>query len=281
MTPADLDLDHLRSWIGRQDQATDLLTPTLVARLNATLDRDDPTAHGAEAPVLIHHCLCQPAVPTAELGPDGHPARGAFLPPVPLPRRMWASGDITIHAPLRIGDEVTRRSEISDVSLKTGRSGRLCFVTVTHEISTGGDPRLTETQIIVYRDAAPSSPPPTAPPPAPQGTEHRQIGTEPERLFRYSALTFNSHRIHYDAPYATSQEHYPGLVVHGPFQAMVLAHYARDLKGTAPRRFRFRGLAPLFSGAPMEMHATPTATGLDLWTTRPGAPMAMQASADW
>lgn len=277
----DLDLNHLRSWIGRTETAADQLTSSLVQRLNATLDRDGEAHDGATAPLLIHHCLCLPAVPTVGLGPDGHPERGGFLPPVPLPRRMWAGSDITFHAPLWVGDEVRRQSEVTDVAIKEGRSGRLCFVAVKHAFSTAAGPAVTETQNIVYRDAAKAS---KITPPAPQaqiGEHKRSFGTEPERLFRYSALTFNTHRIHYDAPYTTNTEGYPGLVVHGPLQAMVLAHFAADLKGAPLRRFRFRGVSPMIAGAPMDLHASEMDDGMKLWTARGAAPTAMEAQAWW
>ncbi|WP_174803082.1 FAS1-like dehydratase domain-containing protein [Martelella limonii] len=290
-----LDLDHLRRWIGRQEQAFELLTPTLVARLNATLDREDPTDEGAEAPLLIHHCLCQPTTPTASLGPDGHPERGDFLPPVPLPRRMWAGGALTFHAPLLIGETISRRSVVEDVTLKEGRSGRLCFVTVTHHLESGGRKALTERQDIVYRDPAnlaPASQSPAnaapvkalaarTPQPADAGEHQRIVTTPAARLFRYSALTFNSHRIHYDAPYVTDVEGYPGLVVHGPLQAMLLVQYAADLRQERPARFSFRSLSPAFGDRSLAVNARSTDNGFDLWTAEPGGPVAMEARAEW
>jgi len=278
----DFDLDHLRGWIGREEHASEPLTPNLVARLYATLDREGPTGEGAEAPLLVHHCLCQPTAPTAALGPDGHPQRGGFLPPVPLPRRMWAGGAFTFRTAPRIGETVSRRSVVEDVTLKQGRSGRLCFVTVTHHFSSGGRDMLTERQDIVYRDEPPAGAAPAAPPPpAPAGAQQRRIDTAPARLFRYSALTFNSHRIHYDAPYTTAEEGYPGLVVHGPLQAMLLVHYAADLRGAAPARFRFRSLSPVFGGATLLLNARASGDALDLWTACPEGPVAMEARAEW
>ncbi|NDW02277.1 MaoC family dehydratase N-terminal domain-containing protein [Salipiger sp. PrR002] len=282
LTTPDLDLEHLRGWIGREETASELLTPTIVARLYATLDREGPTDDGAEAPLLTHHCLCQPAAPTAALGPDGHPQRGGFLPPVPLPRRMWAGGALSFKTAPRIGQTVTRRSLVEDVTMKQGRSGRLCFVTVTHHVSSGGRDVLTERQDIVYRDVTPSrGGPAAAPPPAPTGEHQRSISTSPERLFRYSALTFNSHRIHFDFPYTTTEEGYPGLVVHGPLQAMLLAQYAADLRGRAPQRFRFRSLSPVFGGAPLLLNAQDSGDALELWTACPDGPVAMEARAEW
>ncbi|MCP1198297.1 MaoC family dehydratase N-terminal domain-containing protein [Notoacmeibacter sp. MSK16QG-6] len=278
----ELDLDHLRQWIGKEETATELLTPALVERFNATLDREGPTESGSEAPLLIHHCLCQPAAPTSALGPDGHPKRGGFLPPVALPRRMWAGGALTFHSPLRIGEKVTRRSVIDDLVVKQGRTGILCFVTVSHHITAGGRDILTERQDIVYRDAnkagSASSKPVEA---APQGERHRRIDASPVLLFRYSALTFNSHRIHYDAPYVTEIEHYPGLIVHGPMQAMLLVQYAQELKGRAPARFSFRSVAPIFAGTDFTLNATDDGEALKLWTASMEGPIAMEANAEW
>ncbi len=280
MTDA-LDIDHLRRWIGREEQAEELLTPALVQRFDATLDRaPGPDGEDGAAPPLIHLCLCQPAAPTAELGPDGHPARGGFLPPVPLPRRMWAGGAFTFHAPLRTGAHVTRRSVIRDVTVKQGRSGTLCFVTVEHAFAGDGTLAVTERQDIVYRAAGDAAPPPA--PPAPEGARSRRATASAPLLFRYSALTFNGHRIHYDAPHARTAEGYPGLVVHGPLQATWLCHFAAELAGAPPARFRFRSLSPLFGTDDVTLHADPPGPGpLRLWTARPGGPLAMEAEADW
>ncbi len=280
----ELDLDHLRGWIGREEAASEVLTPALVERLHATLDHEGSTEPGAEAPLLIHHCLCQPAVSTATLGADGHPRRGGFLPPVALPRRMWAGGAIIFHAPLRIGDTVTRRSVIEDIIIKEGRTGPLCFVTVTHHITAEGRDILTERQDIVYRDAntkVDEEKEPASAPPAPAGRNRRQIVASPVLLFRYSALTFNSHRIHYDEPYVTGVEHYPGLVVHGPLQAMLLAQYAEELKGRTPAQFSFRSVAPIFAGVDFAINADENGDALRLWTASTGGPIAMEARAEW
>lgn len=277
-----IDLDHLRAWIGREDDAEELLTPALVHRFNATFDRRSPLEHGAEAPLLIHLCLCQPVVPTAELGPDGHPARGGFLPPIPLPRRMWAGGAFTFHAPIRIGSTVRRRSIIRNVTMKEGRSGMLCFVTVEHHISSDGAAAVTERQDIVYRGVTERGDTPAkAKPAAPAGLHQRRIGATTVLLFRYSALTFNGHRIHYDAPYTREEEGYPGLIVHGPMQATLLCHYATDLRSQTPARFDFRSLSPIFDTMHFMLNAAPDGTGLSLWTGRYGGPVAMEARAEW
>ena len=210
-----MDIDHLKTWIGRTEEATDTLTVRLADAFAATLDRADTYAEGDEAPLCLHWCLAPPTVPESATGPDGHPARGGFLPPVPLPRRMWAGGKLTFHAPLQVGDTVARRSRIDDVALKTGRSGTLCFVTVMHEIVSPRGTAIEERQDIAYREITPTGPlaAPSEPGPEPDVAEHFEAS--PLLLFRYSALTFNGHRIHYDRTYAVEEELYPGLVVHG------------------------------------------------------------------
>ena len=278
---APFDLAHLSQWIGREETIEDILAPSLVQRFNATFDRKGPTRIGAEAPPLIHICLCLPAVPTAELGPDGHPERGGFLPPVPLPRRMWAGGGFVFRAPLHIGATIQRRSRIADISAKHGRSGPLCFVTVEHEISEDGVLAVSERHDIVYRDIMPDTQAILSPKAAPLGAHSRTVAATAPLLFRYSALTFNGHRIHYDAPYTRGQESYPGLVVHGPMQATLLCQFAADLKGAPPKKFDFRSLSPLFNSNDFSLNAEPTADGLRLWTARSGGPVAMEAQARW
>lgn len=243
-----LDLGHLRSWIGRSAEEEDDITPRLVAEYRATLDPHlAPVAEG-DAPLALHWCLSPTIAPTAELGADGHAARGGFLPPVALPRRMWAGGSVETLAPLKIGDRVARRSSIRDVNLKTGRSGTLCFVAVEHEYATGRGLAVRERHDIVYREASSGGSAPAAPA---ERTETRRpdltwrVDANAVLLFRYSAMTFNGHRIHYDQPYVTGVEGYAGLVVHGPIQATLLFNLASVLAGAAPRRFDYRGLAPL------------------------------------
>ncbi|MDF1871629.1 MaoC family dehydratase N-terminal domain-containing protein [Vannielia sp.] len=277
----EIDLDHLRTWVGREETVSELLPPVLAQRFLATFDREGESDMGAQAPLFLHHCLCHPCAATAELGPDGHPKRGEFLPPVTLPRRMWAGGAIDFHSPPRVGETVTRRSKITDVSVKQGRSGTLCFVTVTHDYDAEGRAILSEEQDIVYREAATPGASPKLPPAAPMGAKQRQISPSPDLLFRYSAITFNSHRIHYDLPYATLEEGYPGLVVHGPMQAALLGQFAADLAGAAPSRFTFRGLSPAFSGPSLVLHATEEDGGMSLWSAAPGGPVAMKAQATW
>lgn len=275
-----IDLDHLRQWIGREDVVSDLVPPSLADRFRATFNLEAaPARVGEAAPEMIHLCLALPAAPTAALGPDGHPARGGFLPPVPLPRRMWAGGAVSFHAPIRLGGTVTRRSVIRDVTVKEGRTGILCFVTVDHRIDCDGTLAVEERHDIVYRgtDSAPGK----RPPPAAPGTWREVVRPDAALLFRYSALTFNGHRIHYDAPYATGTEGYPGLIVHGPMQATMLVQLATRLRGAAPRRFEFRSLSPLFDIAEFTLNAAEEGSGLRLWTAYADGPLAMEGIATW
>lgn len=281
------DIEHLRQWIGRTQEATDIITAQLVKGLRATLflDIGNPV-EGDIAPYTTHWCLAQPVVPMNELGPDGHPARGGFLPPVPLPRRMWAGGQIEFVDPLRVGDTVTRSSRITDVTLKTGSTGALCFVAVDHTITTPRGIAIKERHDIVYRDIAPAgdttAAPAKAPPPAPAATHRESHPADPVLLFRYSALTFNGHRIHYDRDYVTKVEGYPGLIVHGPLQASLLIEFAAKLRGhKAPAKFVYRGVQPLFDGAEFSVNANEAAGGLEVWTANATGAATMKGTASW
>jgi 3-methylfumaryl-CoA hydratase len=281
-TPA-LDLDHLRKWIGKVDQTSDLVTARMAQELRACLFLDiGQPKNGDAVPLTTHWCLSPAIVAAPEIGPDGHPARGGFLPPVPLPRRMWAGGQTDFVDPIRVGDVVTKQSEIKDVEVKQGSTGTLCFLTIDHTFSTPRGVALKERQNIVYRDLPPAdgkAPPP--PPAAPKAQHSESINADPVLLFRYSAVTFNGHRIHYDQPYVTGVEGYPGLIVHGPLQAALLLEYAIKLKGgVAPKRFVHRGVNPMFAG-PMAVNAQPTADGFELWTTNPAGVACMKAQASW
>src|SRR3984957_1792511 len=207
------DLDHLRQWIGRSNEASDIVTAQLVRGLRATLFMEiGEQKPGDAAPFTTHWCLAQAVFPASELGPDGHPTRGGFLPPVPLPRRMWAGGELEFLDTLRVGDVAKRASRISDVTMKTGLTGVLCFVSVAHEVTTPRGVAIRERQDIVYRDVsgAPAAAPVKAPPPPPVAQHRETHVSDPVLLFRYSALTFNGHRIHYDRDYVTKVEGYPG-----------------------------------------------------------------------
>ncbi len=278
---SDLDLEDLRHWIGQSESRSELVTGAMVDRFRSTFDQEGDVAEGDVAPVMIHLCVAPPAAPTGGLGPDGHPARGGFLPPVPLPRRMWAGGAFTFHDDIRVGERVARTSTIRDVTLKEGRTGSLCFVTVDHRIESAGRLVIEERQDIVYRGADAPRAPGERPEPAAPGTHRVVVVPSAALLFRYSALTFNGHRIHYDAPYATGVEGYPGLVVHGPLQATMLVQLAERLHGRRPARFDFRSLSPLFDDADFTLNADEDGGDLRLWTAGVGGPVAMEARASW
>jgi len=253
-----VDLPYLRQWLGRSEQRSDVVTAVPLAALAATLDRDDPEPlAGDEVPPLWHWLYFTPLARQSELGPDGHVRRGGFLPPVPLPRRMWAGGRFEFHHPLQVGDEIMRESRIVKVDAKTGRSGELVFVTVRHEIANARGLAFTEEHDIVYRDVPARAPArgqgsageaPPAPQTAPvDETFAREIAPDPVLLLRYSALTFNGHRIHYDRSYVTEVEGYPGLVVHGPLIATLLLDLLRrELPHARVQRFAFTAVRPLF-----------------------------------
>jgi 3-methylfumaryl-CoA hydratase len=284
-----IDLDHLRQWIGKTEQASDTVSARLVRGLLATTASDNISepVDGEEAPLAVHWCLAPPIAPVSQLGPDGHPARGDFLPPIPLPQRMWAGGRLEFYDHLRVGDAVTRRSVIRDVDAKEGRTGFLCFVTVGHEISTDRGLSLRERQDIVYRAATTSR---SASAAAAAASRHARITAQwsrivqgdPLLLFRYSALTFNGHRIHYDRAYAIDVEGYPGLVVQGPLQATLLLDLASSLKqARMPASFEFRGVKPLFDGSAFTVNADANDSSLRLWTANAEGETTMEARVTW
>lgn len=280
-----LNIKELQQWIGRTETLSDLVTATPVAALSATLNRQDPVpAMGTEVPPLWHWLYFLPIHPHSEIGPDGHPKRGGFLPPVPLPRRMWAGGSLRFHHPLRVGDNMRRVSRISDVSLKEGRAGSLVFVRVNHEISNDQGLVLTEDHDIVYRDMPQPGDSPPAPKPAPEQSAWRQeITPDPVMLFRYSALTFNGHRIHYDRSYVTEVEGYPGLVVHGPFIATLLLDLLRrQLPGARVTAFRYRAASPLFDTESFHVCGNPQPENgiVRLWAENAKGGLAMEGTAE-
>ena len=280
-----LDLDHLRQWIGRTSEASDIVTAQLVKGLRATLFQEigEPKA-GDTAPFTVHWCLAQPVFPMSMLGPDGHPTRGGFLPPVPLQRRMWAGGDLEFLDTLRVGDEAKRVSRIADVTVKTGSSGTLCFVSVEHIVTTSRGTAIRERQDIVYREMSPAQaagPAKAAPPPP--AAKHRETHmADSVLLFRYSALTFNGHRIHYDRDYVTKVEGYPGLIFHGPLQAAFIVEFAAKLRGgKPPKRLSYRGLQPLFEGSEFSVNANDNGGAMELWTANSDGQPTMKGTATW
>ena len=280
-----LDIDHLRQWVGRTSEASDIVTAQLVKGLRATLFQEigEPKA-GDAAPFTVHWCLAQPVFPMSMLGPDGHPTRGGFLPPVPLPRRMWAGGEFEIIDALRVGDEAKRTSRIADVTVKTGSTGTLCFVAVEHLVTTARGMAIRERQDIVYREMGGSQPAaPAKAAPSPRLAQHRETHmADPVLLFRYSALTFNGHRIHYDRDYVTRVEGYPSLIFHGPLQAAFIVELAARLRGgKPPRRFSYRGVQPLFEGSEFSVNANDNGGAMELWTANSEGQPTMKGTATW
>ena len=273
----------LQDWIGRSRESEDIVTPRLVASYRATLGSHLAAAEGEAAPPALHWCLAPDIAEAGRLGPDGHPAMGGFLPPVPLPRRMWAGSDLRLSGAFRVGDLVRRRSTVAAIEEKQGRSGPLVFVTIRHEVSNAAGPVVEEDQILVFREAAgPGVAPPPAPAALPPAPRESRVDIDPVLLFRYSALTFNGHRIHYDFPYATGAEHYPGLVIHGPLQATLLLNFAATVHGRPPAHFSFRGVHPATGAQTLTLRATPDDKGgLALEAQAANGHMTMKASARW
>ncbi len=266
-------------WIGRTAEAEDAMDVARANALQATLESEDPEfAAGDFLPPLWHWCYFWQAIPLSGVGRDGHGARGAFLPPIELPRRMWAGSRVTWHEGLPLGAPARRVSTILDVVAKEGRSGPLAFVTVKHEISGAAGLALTEEHDIVYRAAPQPGEAAPAGRPAPADLPwRREISPDPVLLFRYSALTFNGHRIHYDHPYVTEVEGYPGLIVHGPLLATLMVDLAR--RAQPARRiagFSFRALSPIFDTAPFSVAGRPLGESADLWVVNPAGDIAMQ-----
>jgi len=278
--------DDLRAWIGRSETVQDTVYPTPVAALTATLDHPAAdTAPGTLLPPLWHWLYFLPLHRQSDIGADGHARRGGFLPPVPLPRRMWAGSQFEFISPIRVGDQVARTSTIDDVSRKEGRTGPLVFVKVRHELRCNGaaEPALVEFHDIVYRDAL--QPGDVAPPPlaAPaQATWRRQVVPDDVLLFRYSALTFNGHRIHYDRQYVTQVEGYPGLIVHGPLIATLLLDLLRREMPTADvASFHFKAVRPTFDLHAFQVQGELAADGktVRLWASDHEGWLTMDATA--
>lgn len=243
-----MDTSAYQDWIGRTEVRIDTVDAWPAQALAAALGGDaDLMSLRAELPPLWLWLYFLPVVGAAQTGPDGHPARGGFLPPVALPRRMWAGSRVSFQAPVRIGDELTKVSSVAKVSTKTGRTGEMVFVTVRHAYSRGGAGVMEEEQDIVYT-ALPEAYVPVAPLPAEPHHWQEATAIDPVLLFRFSALTYNAHRIHYDRDYAGAVEKYPDLVVHGPLQAILMMEAARRRAlGRRAASFTFRGVRPLFA----------------------------------
>jgi len=279
------NLDELRQWIGQKESDLDYVTIPAVHRLACTLDRDDPVPQaGDELPAGWHSILFPRVVRQSQIGADGHPQRGDFLPPVPLPRRMFAGKRITLHAPLRVGDEVRRESVIKDVTPKVGRTGQMVFVTVQTDICSPRGLAITEEQDIVYREEPEKGAPPPPPQPAPGTAVWKTIVTpDPVMLFRYSALTFNGHRIHYDHPYVTQTEGYPNLVMNGGLTTLLVFELARAHAATPLRFVASRNVRPLFVNRPIALCGEPAADGRSakLWAEDDTGALALTATGEF
>jgi 3-methylfumaryl-CoA hydratase len=282
MTSDAFDNSLLQQWVGRTETNDARVNATTANAMAATLDRPFAFGAGSSLPPLWHWAYFWSAVPASEIGPDGHPQRGGFLPPVPLPRRMWAGGRLTFGAPLPVEAQARRTSQVMSVNTKTGATGNLVFVTVKHELSHEGQLCVTEEHDIVYRDM----PQPGA---ASGGAIFgagaawsREITPDPVLLFRYSALTFNGHRIHYDRSYVTEVEGYPGLVVHGPLIATLLADLLqRNMPQARMASFSFRAVGSIFDIEPFKVCGRPDPDGktVHLWAQNLRGELAMQAEA--
>lgn len=264
--------DDFSAWVGRSEDVVDVLEPARSNALRAALGDPAPLTVGDELPLLHHWLYFWNVQPPQGLGADGHPAKGGFLPPVPLPRRMWAGGRVKFLAPLRLGETVTKTSTILKVETKVGRSGTLVFVTVRHELSGPAGLAISEEQDLVYRDAAApgSIPAPAVSGPEPAAAWREDVTPDPVLLFRFSALTMNGHRIHYDRPYAMDEEAYPGLVVHGPLQAVLLVDLANRHLDRPVTGFDFRGQSPAFEGTTLNVCGEPADGGASVWTEQSG-----------
>ncbi|MHA7685742.1 HTD2 family dehydratase [Cupriavidus sp. PET2-C1] len=280
-----MDIVKLKEWIGKCTESQDEITAFPIKALSATLEREDPAPTRGDALAPLWHWLYfLPLHQQSQLGSDGHATRGGFLPPVPLPRRMWAGGRLKFHQPLRVGDAVSKKSSILDVSAKAGRSGSLAFVTVEHQYFGQNGLAITEEHDIVYREAALPNARSPEPVVAPTDEEWvREIVPDPVLLFRFSALTFNGHRIHYDRQYVTGVEHYRHLIVHGPLLAVLLLDLVRrNLPGATVSGFAFKGLRPTF--VPQRFYVCGKRNGdgrsVELWIRHEDGALAMSAYAE-
>ncbi len=266
------------AWLGRTQGASTVVDPWPAAALTAALGRDDPPGRGEPLPPFWHQLYARPVVAAARTGPDGHERLGEFLPAVPNARRMWTGGRLTLHGPLRVGDRLTRTSTVRSIAPKQGRQGPLVLVMVEHRLETEHGLALVEEQDLVYRQGGGLA----GEPPRRDVPERwrRSWATDPVLLFRYSALTYNGHRIHYDADYARAVEGYPGLVVHGPLLAtLMLDLVRRELPARTVGSFSFRAVSPLIAGEELTVHGEPEDECVRLWVTGPEARLAMEGMA--
>lgn len=272
------DLAAAQAWLGREQRSVARLDPWPAMALTAALGRDDPPGIGEPLPPFWHQLYHLPVVHADATGPDGHAKRGGFLPPVPLPRRMWAGGRLTVERPLRLGEQVEKVSTVKAIMPKAGRQGPLVFVLVEHRLIGPEGLAIAEEHDIVYREPSTAAAKPERA--AAEAPWRRQWQPDEVLLFRYSALTYNGHRIHYDHRYATGVEGYPGLVVHGPLiVTLLLDLLRREAPDATLHQLSYRALAPLFVGEPLTVHGAPDAAGsrAELWAAGPDGRLAMRA----
>lgn len=270
-------------WIGKEERRTDKMDPWVATAMAAMLDQETSFRDGDALPHLWHWLYFRSSTPRSGLGQDGHGKKGGFLPPVALPRRMWAGGELNFHAPVLVGEPAERVSTIETIEEKTGRSGPLVFVTVRHDILSGGKTAVVERQRLVYREAAPPGQAAASPreTPVKQAGHQRIIHPDPVLMFRYSALTFNGHRIHYDRDYSTKVEGYPGLVFHGPLTAtLLMGLLCEEVGATEVRRFSYQAKAPLFDLNDFSVNLCREGDKADLWASDHKGLLSMSAFAE-
>lgn len=280
----ELDIDHLRTWIGRSVEAADMPNTRLVEAYRATLEPYLAPVGDGQAPLALHWCLAPGAAPMEGLSIDGIARGSGFMPDVPLPRRMWAGGEIATFAPIPVGEPVVRRSTIQDVTLKTGSTGQLLFIAIDHDYLVGGEVAIRDRQNSVFREAATDATPAAAPAAGTPQPADVTWTIEPSAvlLFRYSALTFNSHRIHYDRPYTTGVEGYSGIIVHGPLQGSFAFNLAAVIGGSTPAKFAYRNLSPLTDDAPFHVKGAERPDGtVEVWTEDHTGRTCMRGTASW
>jgi 3-methylfumaryl-CoA hydratase len=284
MNDTTLDADYLSQWTGNQESIEETISAAPMHRMAATLDREPGIiADGDAVPPLWHWAYFVMPTRASELGRDGHAALGEFMPPVPLPRRMWAGGKLEFNTPLRVGELARRESTVRDVKIKHGRTGRLCFVEVEHCIYVDDELRFSEVHNIVYRDLKQAGEDKVKPPQAPVDAQWtREVVPDPTLLFRYSALTFNGHRIHYDLDFCRHEEGYPGLVFHGPLTATLLLELAMENNNKRSlKTYEFRAYSPLFDNAAFTLNGRMDNNSAVLWASNPDNKLAMKATVSF
>ena len=283
MNQIEINIDELKTWIGSSEESVDEVSISLEKRFKATLDLDPGNpAKGDEASSGIHWTLAPAVVKSSLLGKDSHPEKGSFLPPVPLPRRMWAGCETEFFSPLYIGDIVTKKSTIVDITIKNGKSGLLCFVKAKYEFFVESHLIIEEYHDIVYRELQPIDKSKITKINLPNfvSSYEENFFAHPTTLFRYSAITFNGHRIHYDYPYSTKEEGYKDLVFHGPLQATLLLRAAEKFKKVKAKKFVHKGIAPVFANNDLLINIEDTNNGLiNCYTSTKDAGLTMKAEA--